>query len=145
MSMHSKRTRVDVRLKVDMTKFPRHDRNRPDFMAPGPHVTVEKSIWILEEQSPQSIAEEEEDLVSALDPDVRTYQYYESKNILGKLYRAIDERSFLAEMQKRTRELEKTDHIDRTLIHRLWAYIQQQTRLVQWEHHRPWAREIKEA
>lgn len=114
-------------------------------MAPGPRVAVEKGIWVLEEQSPQNLAEVEEDPVSALDPDAKSYRYYESDKILGKLYRAIDEKNFLAELQRRARELETTDSLEQTLIHRLWAYVQRQTHLVQWDHYRAWAREIKEA
>jgi hypothetical protein len=127
-----------------MSKCPKYDLYRPDFMAPSPRVTVEKGIWALEEQSKQSAVEEDEDLVTALDPDSKSYRYYESKNVLGKLFRAIDEKDFLAELQRRARELEATDPFDQTLIHRLWAYVQRQTNLVQWDHYRPWAREIKE-
>lgn len=128
-----------------MTKSPKSDLNRPDFMAPSPRIRVERSILALEEQSPQSLTEEEQDLVSALDPDAKSYRYYESKNVLGRLYRAIDEKNFLAELQKRARELESTERSDQTLIHRLWVYVKQQTRLVLWDHYRAWAREIKEA
>lgn len=114
-------------------------------MAPSPRVTVEKDIWVLENQSPHNFAEEDEDLVSALDTDAKSYRYYESEKVLGRLYRAIDEKNFLAELQERARELETADGFDQALIHRLWAYVQRQTRLVQWDHYHEWAREIKEA
>ena len=114
-------------------------------MAPSPRVTVEKNTWMLEEEPPRGLAEEDEDPVSALDPDAKSYRYYESEKVLGKLYRAIDEKNFLAELQRRARELEATDNSDKALIHRLWAYVQSQTRLIQWDHYREWAREIKEA
>ena len=128
-----------------MKKCPKHDLCRPDFMAPSPRVTVEKGTWALEEKSPRGLAEEDEDPVSALDPDAKSYRYYESEKVLGKLYRAIDEKDFLAELQRRARELEAPDSFDQTLIHRLWAYVQSQTRLIQWDHYREWAHEIKEA
>ena len=112
-----------------MKKCPKYDLCRPDFMAPSPRVTVEKGTWVLEGKSPRSLAEEDEDPVSALDPDAKSYRYYESEKVLGKLYRAIDEKNFLAELQRRARELEATDSFDQTLIHRLWAYVQSQTRL----------------
>ena len=128
-----------------MKKCPKYNLCRPDFMAPSPRVTVEKGSWVLEEKSPRSLAEEDEDPVSALDPDAKSYRYYESEKVLGKLYRAIDEKNFLAKLQRRARELEATDSFDQTLIHRLWAYVQSQTRLIQWDHYREWAHEIKEA
>lgn len=128
-----------------MSRLPKYKLYRPDFMAPGPRVTVEKGIWALEEQSSQTTPQEEEDPVSALDPDAKSYRYYESEKVLGKLYRAIDEKNFLAELQRRARELETTGYSNQALIHRLWVYVQRQTILVQWEHYRVWAREIKEA
>lgn len=128
-----------------MEKCPRYDLYRPDFMAPSPRVTIEKNIWALEEQSPQGVGEDEEDVVGALDPDAKSYRYYESEKVLGKLFRAIDEKDFLAELQRRAREVKSTDGSDRRLINRLWGYVQEQTRLVQWEHYREWAREIREA
>jgi hypothetical protein len=127
-----------------MSKCPKYDFYRPDFMAPSPRVTVEKGLWALENESPESMAEDDEDPVSALDPDVKSYRYYESQNVLGKLYRAIDERDFLAELQRRGRGLETAEHSEQTLIHRLWVYVQRQTLLVQWDHYRAWAREIRE-
>ncbi|KAI9674678.1 MAG: hypothetical protein M1817_001581 [Caeruleum heppii] len=130
---------------VDMSKCPRYDLNRPDFMAPSPRMSVEKGLWALEEQSLQGSAEEEEDLVSALDPDAKSYRYYESKNILGQLYRAIDEKEFLAEIQRQARQLEYVEKNEQTMIRRLWAYVLRCTALVQWDHYRTWAREIKEA
>ncbi len=128
-----------------MKKCPKYDLYRPDFMAPSPRVTVEKGTWALEEKSSRSLTEEDEDPVSALDPDAKSYRYYESEKVLGKLYRAIDEKNFLAELQRRARKLEASDSFDQTLIQRLWAYVRSQTRLIQWDHYREWAREIKEA
>src|SRR5271170_6898777 len=119
-----------------MKTCPKYDLYRPDFMAPSPRVTVEKSIAVLEEQSPRNLADEGEAVESDLDPDTKSYRYYESEKVLGKLYRAIDEKNFLVELQRRARELEATDTSDQTLIRRLWAYVQRQTHLVQWNHHR---------
>lgn len=126
-----------------MSKCPRYELYRPDFMAPNPRVSVDKGIWALQQSDLGHIGDEE-DLVDALDPDIQSYRYYESDNVLGKLYRAIDEKDFLAELQKRARGVEAADHCSQTLIRRLWAYVQQQMVLVQWEHHRDWARGIQE-
>ena len=70
-------------------------------MAPSPRVTVEEGNWALEEESSRSLIKEDEDPVSALDPDAQSYGYYESKKVVGKLYQAIDEKNFLAELQRR--------------------------------------------
>jgi hypothetical protein len=113
-------------------------------MAPSPRVTVEKDIWDLENQRLGSFADEDEDAVTALDPDTRGYRYYESQNVLGKLYRAIDERNFLAELQERGRRPDRAEPSGDSLIHRLWAYVKVQIHLVQWEHHLKWARDVKE-
>ena len=128
-----------------MTKCPKYDLKRPDFMAPSPRVSVAKGLWVLEEDSSLGLGEEDEDPVSALDPDAKGYRYYESEKVLGKLYRAIDEKNFLAELQGRARELEATDGFNQTLINRLWGYVKSQTRLIKWDHYLEWAREIKEA
>jgi hypothetical protein len=128
-----------------MNRFPKYKPWRPDFMAPSPRVTIENNLWALEHQVPQWAAEEDSDPVSELDPDVRGYRYYTSTNVLGKLYRAIDEKKFLAELQRQRRGLDVNDHPNQSLIHRLWAHVQLQTSLVQWKHHIEWAREVKEA
>jgi hypothetical protein len=117
-----------------MSKCSKYDPYRPDFMAPGPRVTVEKGLAVLEEQFGRNLADEGEDVESDLDPDTKSYRYYESEKVLEKLYRAIDEKNFLAELQRRARELEATGGSDQTLIHRLRAYVQRQTHLVQWNH-----------
>lgn len=127
-----------------MKNCPKYDLYRPEFMAPGPRVTVKKSSWVVEEQSPRGAADEE-DPVSALDPDANSYCYCESEKVLGELYRAIDEKDFLAELQRRAQELEATNDLDQSLIQRLWVYVQTQMSHVQWDHHCEWAHEIKEA
>ncbi|EAU30181.1 predicted protein [Aspergillus terreus NIH2624] len=69
---------------VDMAKIPSTGRFRPDFMAPGPLAQVySKSKITLTELS--SHAAYDEDGPSHI-------LYYKSDRILGKLYRAIDEK-----------------------------------------------------
>ena len=113
-------------------------------MAPNPRVAIAQNICSLEEQIPQYLAEQEEDPVSDLDPDATSYRYYESKKVLGVLYRAIDEKSFLAELQKRVQQLERPTSFKQSVLYQLWTYVQKQTTLVQWDHYRDWARETKE-
>lgn len=93
--MHS--TAVDfpkTGIKVEMQKLPRCGRSRPDFMAPGPQVLVDKSVTRYQEDRDPRDEEEDDDEFGNL-----PMRYYESEKILGKLYRKIDERSFIQDIQ----------------------------------------------
>jgi hypothetical protein len=127
---------------VDMGRFPRPRPLYPDFMAPGPRCKIEmQGIKLLEEE----IDDDEGDVVTELDPESRQIKYYESPRILGRLYRAIDEQEFLGELQTQSRSSSTTAELGPILIDRIWRYVIQQTRLVQWTHHRDHARDIREA
>jgi hypothetical protein len=127
---------------VDMQKLPRSKPVRPDFMAPGPRYKIEKQgIQQIEEE----IEDEEGDVVTALDPESTRVRYYESSRILGRLYRAIDEQKFLKELQTQSKSSSTTAELGPTLIDEVWRYVLQQTRLVQWIHHKDHARDIREA
>lgn len=119
-----------------MSKFPKYTPWRPDFEAPGPHVTVEKKEGISFDEAGDPDADGDED------DDFSRYRYYESDKVLGKLYRAIDEREIFNEIQQRAR----TDGGDNnyTVIHAVWEYIKQECRLIQWQHMREWARGIRD-
>ena len=111
-------------------------------MATGPRVTVEKDIKF--DTADPLRDDDEEDIVSALDPDGKGYRYYESKKVLGKLYRAIDERSFFAELQEQSERLTRTGPSGKTTMKRLWDYVQRATDLIQWDHHEEDAKDIKD-
>jgi len=66
---------------------------RPDFMATGPNIKIEKKEGLLLEQS--DIRAEHND-----EEDFTPYRYYESTKILGKLYRAIDEHDIFSDLHK---------------------------------------------
>lgn len=127
-------------LQVDMTKCPRYNRFRPDFMAPGPRVVIEKEIKLIDDESPSG--EDMDPLYSDLEPEFKPYRYYESHKVLGILYRAIDERRFFEELQKEARAHVKSEV---SLMERLWMYVRRETLLVQFEHHRSWASDTKDA
>lgn len=119
-----------------MAQCPRYERFRPDFMAPNPRIIASKGFVEIRDDSDQH----DDDIVSQLDPDSKPMRYYESDKVLGHLYRAIDEHKFLAEMKRdRNRGSEQE-----TLMPALWDYIQRSNLLVQWEHHRHLARNLKE-
>jgi hypothetical protein len=141
--MHS--TAVDFSktgVPVNLSKLPRSTPRRPDFMAPGPRYRLEKQgIQFMEEE----MEDEEEDVVTALDPEGTQMRYYESPRILGRLYRAIDEHDFLKELQKPSKTSPIAVGAKTTLIDQTWQYAVRQTRLVQWAHQKDHARDIREA
>lgn len=65
---------------------------RPDFMAYGPHITVSKDK-ALAFSEPEEIEVDDED-------HTPIYKYYESPKILGKLFRAINEREIFSNVQR---------------------------------------------
>jgi hypothetical protein len=129
-------------LQVDMAKLPKSGMCRPDFMATGPRVTIEKDINL--DATDPLRDDDEEDVVSALDPDGKGYRYYESKKVLGKLYRAIDERSFLAELQEQSKRLGRADQSGKTTMERLWDHVQREIYPMQWRYLEESARDIKD-
>lgn len=84
-----------------MDKLPKFDRRiKPDFMAPGPHVTIDSL-----EASLQFVQQDEKnphDPVATLDPDQRKIVYYKSDKVLGRLYRMIDEKGFYDQLRAST-------------------------------------------
>ncbi|OCL15167.1 RdRP-domain-containing protein [Glonium stellatum] len=122
---------------IDVKQIPRYDRARPDFMAPGPRVLIEDEAAIFEEEAD----DDEEDAVGALDPDAEKIRYYRSNKVLGQLFRAIDERAFLEGIQGQARDYARfrTD-----VLKRVFEYVKNEAFLVQWEHYRLEAREIRE-
>ncbi|KAI9724187.1 MAG: hypothetical protein M1828_003932 [Chrysothrix sp. TS-e1954] len=136
---------------VDMSKFPgprQYSRNaKPDFMAIAPRLVLNDNEKLHLEDIEEAEIEQDTDAVSTLEPDRKRTLFYESEKVLGKLYRAIDETKFLKDMKAqqdlRLGNARSLSSID-TLMDRLWAFIQRETRLLQWAHQRSLAREIKE-
>ncbi|KAL3419120.1 RNA-dependent RNA polymerase [Phlyctema vagabunda] len=139
--MHS--TAVDFSktgIPVDMKQMPKRNPWRPDFMAPGPHVVVEKIKGT-------SLGDDEFEFMDNDDydggddeEDTLDYRYYKSHRVLGKLYRAIDERKVFKQIQE---ERVSTDQ-GPSFLNVVWLYVQRQCSLIQWEHLVPWARDIRE-
>ena len=119
-----------------MNDMPRHSRCKPDFMAPGPHVKVQDRPEIdmdhddLEQDDPLAEAD-------------RGNMYYPSKKALGKLYRAIDEASFLDKIRQDAQHATAKLTGD-SMMKKLWEYIKRYTVLLQWDHLRGLALEIRE-
>lgn len=127
---------------VDMSQCPRVDMIRPDFMASGPRVIVEKKGAVFQDDDEDDLLDED-DAVGALDPDYKTFRYYESERVLGQLYRAIDEKKIFQEMQRYATET-KSALGGLNLMEQVWAYVLRETALIQWDDYRPLARNIRE-
>ncbi|KAE9382198.1 RdRP-domain-containing protein [Stipitochalara longipes BDJ] len=137
--MHS--TAVDFSktgIPVDLSKMPKYNPWRPDFESPGPHVKIEDKVGITfddpDDRDPDELGDE--------DDDFSHYRYYESHKILGKLYRAIDERKIFEDIKRRA----SSQHVNSrlTVIDQVWSYVRRTCSLIQWEHHREWARDIRD-
>ena len=103
-------------------------------MAPGPWVRIADNIELLESQTSESDEEDEGGNPSQ-------YRFYKSQKVLGHMYRAIDERKFLKELQGLTQPQQKSGQ---DVMRSVWAYVQHQTARFQWKHHVPMAMEIRE-
>ena len=123
---------------VDMTNMPKFQPWRPDFEAPGPHVKVEKLNGLDFEPPDHRDPDDQDDE----DDDFTSYRYYESNKVLGKLYRAIDERKIFAEIKERS--LMMGTRSNTTIVDELWKFVEYACRLVQWEHHKEWAENIRD-
>jgi hypothetical protein len=96
-------------------------------MAPGPRVRVAESIEVLENED-RYMQEDEED-----DEDTRpSLRYYKSNRALGFLYRMIDEKEFLQDLQKVPEARQPVVNV----LQRLWEYIARETAGFIWEHNK---------
>ncbi|KAH6704064.1 rna-dependent rna polymeras-like protein [Leptodontidium sp. MPI-SDFR-AT-0119] len=136
--MHS--TAVDFSktgIPVDMSRLPRYNKWRPDFEAPGPHVKIEKQGGL----SLEEVDDKDPDDQVDQDDDFSTYRYYESEKILGRLYRAIDEREIFEHIKHRS--LNPDIGSESTVIDSVWDHVQSKCKLFQYSHHLEWARDIR--
>ncbi|KAI2011885.1 hypothetical protein LOZ39_004388 [Ophidiomyces ophidiicola] len=121
-----------LRLQADLSRIPRRPRFYPDFMAPNPRIRISDTIEAIDEDT--YIAEDDED-------DERPpRQYYKSHNILGQLYRNIDEQEFLGNLRN-VRKIEKSD---KSVLQAIWAYVTSETQGFQWDHFVQHSRSIQE-
>ncbi|KAB8342826.1 hypothetical protein FH972_022424 [Carpinus fangiana] len=136
---------------VNMNEMPKdYDRRlKPDFMARAPNLIIDSETLI---EEPDLDEDEHEDPVSLLQPDRPRPLFYRSRNILGKLYRAVDEDSFLPKLhvddQKRRIRI-ATSHrgvlARKTIMEQIWDYIKKHCQLLEYQHYKALAGEIKQA
>ncbi|KKZ61292.1 hypothetical protein EMCG_04100 [[Emmonsia] crescens] len=112
---------------VDLARIPKFLRYRPDFQAPGPRVRIAENLSLLE--ADDDLMQDEDD-----DEDERpATRFYKSENILGKLYRSIDEVEFL---QHRQNVMERSSAMAApSVLSGVWAYVQNETDGFLWNHH----------
>lgn len=110
-----------------MSQLPRGNPWRPDFEAPGPHVYIEKEGVSFEPPSFRDPLEDEDE-----DDEFSSFRYYESNKVLGKLYRAIDEREIFEEIQKRA----SAQGIARRsqIMDSVWKHVESRAKGIQWEY-----------
>jgi hypothetical protein len=110
-----------------MSQMPPGNRYRPDFEAPGPHVFIEEGGISFDAPVFEDPTEVEDE-----DDEFSTYRYYKSDKVLGKLYRAIDEREVFAQIQLRA-DAEGTARRS-PIIDEVWKYVQKRVVGIQWEY-----------
>ena len=71
-------------------------------------------------------------------------KYYESSNVLGKLYRGIDEHQFFEAIQEQSRMPRLDPGKTRSLADAVWKYVRDKTALIQWQHYVGWATDVKD-
>ena len=106
-------------------------------MASGANVVIDNKISFVEE-------EEDESSFAPSNDGGRSYFVYKSDKVLGKLYRAIDERVVFQELQKQSSDLAKDNLANQSVMQRVWNYVQGATAIIQWKHHLDWARDLQE-
>lgn len=122
-----------------MEKLPKFDRRiKPDFMAPGPHVTIdtiEASLHFVQqdEKNPH-------DPVASLDPDQRKIVYYKSDRVLGHLYRMVDEKGFYDQLRASTHAVHSEQA---SVINRVLDYILVASEGIMFTHYLELAKDIR--
>lgn len=130
---------------IPMTEpMPRYPRVRPDYMAPSPRVNISSSGFLGFEDAD----EEEDDAFDGIDSEKSRMRYYMSNKALGFLFRDIDERQFVANMQQRQRAASNDLNSGRsTLMKSLLSYAKYLA--IQWgviyDHHTALARQIRQS
>jgi hypothetical protein len=122
-----------------MTKMPKRSTKwRPDFEAPGPYVTIEskEGINIASPMLRDPFEEEDEEV------DFSHYRYYKSDKVLGKLYRAIDERELFDAIQKHSTGKSAAKYS--RIIDSVWEHVQHHCKLIEWRHKVEWARDLRD-
>ena len=127
---------------VNMDDFPFQHINRrlkPDFMANAPHLILQPDLGAIGVDDDEMVFHDVfDDIDEALAGPHRATKYYESRKILGRLYRNVDETEFVKNMQMFQTapvSLEETDsrRSSSLFLARLWVFILQSAVYVPWK------------
>ena len=142
MSRYAVPQQVANRVQVDLTKMPRSNPYRPDFLATGPHAVIEKNKPL--SFMAKSDAQDDEEEAGP------GYKFYESDKLLGRLFRAIDERQFLSSVQDEADAgLSRPPSRAQSILKPVWKHIQRQClvrgcEMPDWRRHVSRARGIRD-
>ena len=104
---------------------------------------MEKSVNF-EEADFSTPPDEDDELNEVANYGPQKVKSYESHNILGKLYREIDERKFFEEIQEQSTMTGLNSGKSRSLGDAVWNYVRDKTALIQWQHHLAWAKDVRD-
>lgn len=120
-------------IRVDLREIPRSPLYRPDFMAPSASTKIEKGLV------DRDLTDQNRDKTQS-----RGYRYYESQNILGILYRSIDEEAFFEELEDNTSSVFNKSS-DGSVMTQIWDHMEDIVSSVEWRPYLDEAREIRDA
>jgi hypothetical protein len=128
---------------INMEDIPRGmDHIRPDFMANAPGLVLNNlGVTELEEEAEDDI--DDPDSINVLDPEKFAIRYYQSEKVLGVLYRQVDQANFFSRMRNDFKTVQNKWG-EESLIMKLAKYVDRETKLLQWDHHRGFAEELRE-
>ena len=119
-------------MQVDIRRIPKYPPYRPDFMAPGPRVRVAESIEVLD-NGKEHIWNDDAESVIDDDDDVRPpLRYYKSRRVLGALYRMINEREFVNELEWNASNPQTQPKVN--VLASVWEYVERETAGFLWDH-----------
>ena len=97
-----------------------------------------------EEADSSTPSDEDDELNEVASYGPPKLRYYKSHNVLGKLYRAIDEHKFFEAIQEQSRTPSCNPGKTRSLADAVWNYVRDKTALIQWRHHLAWAKDVRD-
>lgn len=103
-------------------------------MAPGPRVRVAESIEVLENGGEYQWNDDAQSIIDDDDDDVRPpLRYYKSPHVLGALYRMINEKDFVNELEwDSSNRQAQTKSVN--VLALIWEYVERETAGFLWDH-----------
>ncbi|KAK3387915.1 RNA dependent RNA polymerase-domain-containing protein [Podospora didyma] len=125
---------------VEMSKLPKANRWRPDFLAQGPgiHFHSKSDMMVLDEHIHQ---EDDEDMIIGAAP---RHRFYVSDKVLGRLYRAVDESKIWQEDIRMKVPMGGASFWDQTIT-ALTLRVRDTIGDVEWKHRSAEAKRIRHA